>query len=84
MRRWPYISLYIWISSLSHICLFSCFRFRFISSNSENPGDKFYDTIVEVLPSYHKEKKDGVLEMKEQEEAKFNTTEDGFIQVGKS
>lgn len=60
------------------------FRYRFISSNTENPGDKFYNTSVEVLPSYHQEKKEGILEADNAAELNLKRTEDGFIQVGKN
>ncbi|XP_030836273.1 alpha-1,3-mannosyl-glycoprotein 4-beta-N-acetylglucosaminyltransferase A [Strongylocentrotus purpuratus] len=58
-------------------------QYRFISSNTENPGDKFYNTSVEVLPSYHQEKKEGILEADNAAELNLKRTEDGFIQVGK-
>ncbi|XP_071496280.1 alpha-1,3-mannosyl-glycoprotein 4-beta-N-acetylglucosaminyltransferase B-like [Diadema antillarum] len=59
-------------------------QYRFISGNTENPGDKFFNTTVEVLPSYHKEKKEGILEKGEDGgDPSLSRTEDGFIQVGK-
>ncbi|CAI9736357.1 alpha-1,3-mannosyl-glycoprotein 4-beta-N-acetylglucosaminyltransferase B-like [Octopus vulgaris] len=33
--------------------------FKFRSGNSEHPGDKFFDTVVEILPVTHEHTKDG-------------------------
>ena len=54
-----------------------------MSSNEQNPGDKFYNTTVEVLPSYQRDKKEGILEAENHQDNKFNRTQDGYIQVGK-
>lgn len=58
-------------------------QFRFISGNTENPGDKFFNTTVEVLPSYHTEKKEGILEAGDAKQLNVTRTDDGFLQVGK-
>ncbi|XP_038056891.1 alpha-1,3-mannosyl-glycoprotein 4-beta-N-acetylglucosaminyltransferase B-like [Patiria miniata] len=57
-------------------------EFQFVSSNEQNPGDKLYNTIVEVLPSYQREKKEGILEADDSKDGQTNRTEDGYIQVG--
>ncbi|XP_033631482.1 alpha-1,3-mannosyl-glycoprotein 4-beta-N-acetylglucosaminyltransferase B-like [Asterias rubens] len=58
-------------------------EYQFVSSNEQNPGDKFYNTTVEVLPSYQRDKKEGILEAENHQDNKFNRTQDGYIQVGK-
>ena len=42
-----------------------------------------FDTIVEVLPTYQHDKKEGILEPGDHKDSKLNRTEDGYIQVGK-
>ena len=72
------------LSSLFFIGYLFCLdRYQFVSSNEQNPGDKFYNTTVEVLPSYQRDKKEGILEAENHQDNKFNRTQDGYIQVGK-
>ncbi|ELU12756.1 hypothetical protein CAPTEDRAFT_170426 [Capitella teleta] len=53
-------------------------KYLFRSGNTEHPGDKFYNTTVEVLPNDHVEKLDGPLDNKERQNA-FPRTDDGFL-----
>lgn len=47
------------------------FRYLFRSGNVEHPSDQFYNTTVEVLP------------ITDPLDGHFNTTNDGFVIVGK-
>ncbi len=57
------------------------FRFLFKSGNPEHPGDKFYNTTVEVLPASHTEKQKGLLDNKDHVHP-YIQTKDGFLIVG--
>ena len=57
------------------------FRFLFKSGNPEHPGDKFYNTIVEILPEDHVGKEAGVLDNNAHNDP-FPHTQDGFLAVG--
>ena len=57
------------------------FRFLFRSGNPEHPGDRFYNTTVEVLPQSHVEKQSGILDNAEQKTF-YPQTEDNFLVVG--
>ena len=52
--------------------------YLFHSGNSEHPGDKFYNTTVEVLPVDHIGKADGILTNKIHEHG-YPRTEDGYL-----
>ena len=67
-----------------YFCLTSisfCSSFFFKSGNPEHPGDKFYNTTVEILPEEHTQKQPGVLDNKAHEDA-YPMTEDGYLVVG--
>uniref|UniRef100_A0AAX7SHZ6 Alpha-1,3-mannosyl-glycoprotein 4-beta-N-acetylglucosaminyltransferase B n=1 Tax=Astatotilapia calliptera TaxID=8154 RepID=A0AAX7SHZ6_ASTCA len=57
-------------------------RFFFRSGNIEHPGDKLFNTSVEVLPFDNiQAEKEALIEGKEKT-PKYHRTEDGFIRIG--
>ena len=56
-------------------------RYSFRSGAPEHPGDKFYNTTVEVLPVDHINKKGGVLDNKSHVHD-FPMTEDSYLVIG--
>ena len=59
----------------------SLFRYLFKSGNPEHPGDKFYNTTVEVLPSTHIGKEDGILNNYPNSHP-YPHTPDGYLVIG--
>ena len=64
----------------------SAARYLFHSGNPEHPGDRFYNTTVEVLPAKRPSSADEVLENQEPPlgapaGSQFRVTEDGFYQI---
>ncbi|KAM9740910.1 alpha-1,3-mannosyl-glycoprotein 4-beta-N-acetylglucosaminyltransferase B [Menidia menidia] len=57
-------------------------RFFFRSGNIEHPGDKLFNTTVEVLPFDNIQAEKEVLTDGKEKTPKFQRTEDGFIRIG--
>ncbi len=57
------------------------FRYLFKSGNPEHPGDKFYNTTVEVLPSRHAGSEDGILNNRPNSQP-YSRTPDGYLVIG--
>ncbi|KAG7459126.1 hypothetical protein JOB18_024113 [Solea senegalensis] len=58
-------------------------RFFFRSGNIEHPGDKLYNTSVEVLPFDNIQANKEALTDGREKTPKYQRTEDGFIRIGK-
>jgi len=54
--------------------------YLFHSGNSEHPGDKFYNTTIEILPVDHIVKADGILSNQIHEHG-YSRTEDGYLVI---
>ena len=57
------------------------YRYTFKSGNPEHPGDKFYNTTVEVLPEDHVSKQSGVLDNAAHSHP-YPKTDDSFLVIG--
>lgn len=58
-----------------------CCRYLFKSGNPEHPGDRFFNTTVEILPSEHTAKQSGTLDNAQHRHA-YPKTEDNFLIIG--
>lgn len=56
-------------------------RYVFRSGAPEHPGDKFYNTTVEILPEDHVNKKGGVLDNKSHSHS-YQMTDDKYLVIG--
>lgn len=66
--------------SSTHLEILSRYLFR--SGNTEHPGDKFYNTTVEIMPDDHVKKQNGVLDNTERQNI-YPRTSDGFLVIDK-
>uniref|UniRef100_A0A671S1F6 Alpha-1,3-mannosyl-glycoprotein 4-beta-N-acetylglucosaminyltransferase B n=1 Tax=Sinocyclocheilus anshuiensis TaxID=1608454 RepID=A0A671S1F6_9TELE len=58
-------------------------RYFFRSGNIEHPGDKLFNTTVEVLPFDNIQSEKEALKEGREKTPKYQRTEDGFIRIGK-
>uniref|UniRef100_A0A3B1KI87 Alpha-1,3-mannosyl-glycoprotein 4-beta-N-acetylglucosaminyltransferase B n=1 Tax=Astyanax mexicanus TaxID=7994 RepID=A0A3B1KI87_ASTMX len=58
-------------------------RYFFRSGNIEHPGDKLFNTTVEVLPFDNIQSEKEALKEERERTPKYQRTEDGFIRIGK-
>ncbi|ROK80943.1 Alpha-1,3-mannosyl-glycoprotein 4-beta-N-acetylglucosaminyltransferase B [Anabarilius grahami] len=58
-------------------------RYFFRSGNIEHPGDKLFNTTVEVLPFDNIQSEKEALKEGREKTPKYHRTEDGFIRIGK-
>lgn len=56
-------------------------KYVFLSGAPEHPGDKFYNTTVEVLPQDHVNKKGGILDNKSHSH-NYKMTDDKYLVIG--
>ncbi|GAA6105501.1 alpha-1,3-mannosyl-glycoprotein 4-beta-N-acetylglucosaminyltransferase B isoform X1 [Tachysurus ichikawai] len=57
-------------------------RYFFRSGNIEHPGDKLFNTTVEVLPFDNIQSEKEALKEEKERTPKYQRTEDGFIRIG--
>uniref|UniRef100_A0A8C2EGH0 Alpha-1,3-mannosyl-glycoprotein 4-beta-N-acetylglucosaminyltransferase B n=1 Tax=Cyprinus carpio TaxID=7962 RepID=A0A8C2EGH0_CYPCA len=58
-------------------------RYFFRSGNIEHPGDKLFNTTVEVLPFDNIQSEKEALKEGREKTPKYQRTEDGFVRIGK-